>query len=177
MFNLNSFISSNYSGALSYAKCCGLQKSDAEDFCQNVFVEFCKKVESGRVDISKNVLAYLFQIIRWRLKDHLRSSNARENGLSQVGEENNMDELPFVESGDKEKKHKKNILISATKNIRGKPSPRDYKIFVAQVFGDKNAEETAEMFNVSLPVVHLAKHRVGKHVIEEGKKLAKQNGI
>lgn len=170
MFNVDSFISSNYGSVLAFIKGTGLNTQDAEDTTQNVFLEFIKKQNSGRINHNDNTKAYLFKIARWRLVDRMRHNNHHSANLLQVGEENNLDELP---SEKVDNSWKKSLLKRAAKQIKGKVNRQYYNLFCSQVFDGLRAEDAAQKHGSSVPTAHLAKHRAGKEVIAAAKEILK----
>ena len=170
MFNLNSFLSENLPFVKKYAETFNLSSHDAEDIAASVILDFIKKYEAGRVDITDNPKAYLSVLTRWRITDCARKNIKNSQLFSQIGENNNLDELP--ENKEPRKNYRK-ILKTALKavlknrqNRKNKCSDRDCEIFKLAVLEEKSAQEIADLFKTTKPTVYLARHRVGRQIKE-----------
>jgi RNA polymerase sigma-70 factor (ECF subfamily) len=174
VLDFNTFYKEKFADLTDFAKKSGFSDSDAEDIAQNVLIDFWRRFDRKTIDLSQNIKAYLYQRARWRIVDAARRRKDRFERFKQIGEFNDLDDLP---SQEKENTAWKSQLIKkATKNIRPKVSDKYYAYFIEQCILNKSAQETAEKYKVKECNVHLAKHRVGKLVVEEAKTLLK-NGF
>lgn len=168
MFNLDSFLAENLPSVKKYAETFNLSSHDAEDIASSVILDFIKKYEAGKVNVTDNPKAYLNVLTRWRITDCARKNIKNGQIFSQIGENNDLDELP--DSKEPRKNYQK-ILKTALKIVykdkqsrKNKCSDRDCEIFKLAVFEEKPAQEIADLFNTTKPTVYLARHRVGKQI-------------
>lgn len=61
----------------------------------------------------------------------------------------------------------KNLLEAALARVKCKVNPKHLQIFDQYVLKGKSAREVAQIFQVKIPVVHLAKYRVSKKLKRE----------
>lgn len=174
MFNIDSFIKENLSKAKKYAEAYGLGVEDAEDLAQIVLSDFFVKYSQNRINVNDNPTGYLYNLLRWRVIDKFRKNKIFAKNHVTIGENNNLDELTAQNT---DNKWKKELLIKATTEIKNEVNPKYYKLFIEQAIKNESAAFSAKKYNTTIPVAHLAKHRVGKKVILAAKKILKENGI
>lgn len=168
MFNLSTFLTENLPFVKKYAETFNLSSHDAEDIASSVILDFIKKYEAGKVDTTDNPKAYLSVLTRWRITDCARRNIKNSQIFNQIGENNDLDELPE----DKEpRKNYRKILKAALNAVhkdklsrKNKCSDRDCEIFKLAVFEEKPAQEIADLFKTTKPTVYLARHRVAKQI-------------
>jgi DNA-directed RNA polymerase specialized sigma24 family protein len=170
MFNLTTFFTENNPSLLSFAQSFGLQKADCEDIVSMIWMEFYQKIQTGKVDLTQNIKGYLYRLARWRVTDGMQKTFAYHKEITQVGEENNMDELAAEKIDDS---WKRELLQRATKRVKGQVSPKYYFFFVEQTFNGKKADDLVREHGITHATAHLAKHRVGLKVAEAAKELLK----
>ncbi len=175
-FNINSYISKHYRNIVGFAYTFGLQHADCLDVCQDIFAEFNKRFLRGEIGCFERVDSFLWQLVRWRVTDKFRRNTIRTKDISEIGMENNLDELPAEET---KLGWKMDVVFAAFNEVKKDKAKRkgfadrDCEIFHMAVFGKKSAPEIAKLFETTIPTVHLAKHRVGKRVILAAKELIK----
>lgn len=175
MFDFTPFFKENFPKVREFARTFGLQNADCEDVSQDVMKSVWEKVQSGRADpLDPGINGYIFQLARWRITDKTRSNFCRNKEISQVGDENNLDELPAPKV---DETWKTELLVKATKSIKSSVSKNYYKYFIAQFFGGKDADEMLKVYGIKKSHAYLAKHRVGHKVIAAAKEIIKANGI
>lgn len=176
MFNLDSFLEKNLPILKGLARHYNFSVHDAEDLAANVLLDFVKKYRAGRIDTSKNPTGYLNNLARWRITDKAREHIRAAKNFSQIGENNDLDELISAEKQDQSEIL--DLAFEEVKKIKHKRkhgfANRDCEIFKAAVFEGLSAEEIAQKMNTTTSTVYLSKHRVGKMVIKIAKEL---NGI
>lgn len=175
MFNIDSFIKENLSKAKKYAEAYGLGVEDAEDLAQIVLSDFFVKYSQNRINVNDNPTGYLYNLLRWRVIDKFRKNKIFAKNHVTIGENNNMDDIESPVCSQNE--WKKDILSKAIAEIKNKVNPKYYKLFIEQAIKNESAAFSAKKYNTTIPVAHLAKHRVGKKVILAAKKILKENGI
>ena len=168
MFNLDSFAAENIIFIRRYAEAFGLSQHDAEDVASTVILDFIKKYQQGRVNVTDNPKAYLSVLARWRITDCARRNIKSAATFNTIGEDNDLDSLMSEEERPKNyKKILKTALNTVYKNKKArkdKCSDRDCEIFKLAVFDEKPAQEIADLFKTTKPTVYLARHRVGKQI-------------
>lgn len=174
MFNIESFIKENLSKAKKYAEAYGLGTQDAEDLAQIVLSDFFVKYSQNRINVNYNPTGYLYNLLRWRITDKFRKNKIFAKNHVTIGEDNNLDELTTQNT---DNKWKKELLIKATAEIKNEVNPKYYKLFIEQAIKNESAAFSAKKYNTTIPVAHLAKHRVGKKVILAAKRILKENGV
>lgn len=168
MFNLDSFLVENLQFVKKYAEAFNISSHDAEDIASSVILDFIKKYETGKVDVTDNPKAYLSVLTRWRITDCARRNIKNSKIFNTIGEDNDLDALM---SEKEPRKNYRKILKTALKTVyenkkarKDKCSDRDCEIFKLAVFDEKPAQEIADLFNTTKPTVYLARHRVGKQI-------------
>lgn len=174
MFNIESFIKEKYAQILSFVESSGMSRHDAEDATQDIFVSLNSKYNAGAIDPNKCLSAYLYQLTRWRIIDKFRRIKTLTKDIIEIGDDNNLDELA-AQNIDNE--WKKQLLIKAAAEIKNEVNPKYHKLFIEQAINNESAAFSAEKYNTTIPVAHLAKHRVGKKVILAARKILKENGV
>ena len=172
MFDFLSFYREQNPRVISLALSCGLQHADCEDIASIVWIEFDKKLQEGKINHSENISGYLFNIARWRITDSARKIKTRTKDQSLSGEENDMDLLPAREVLDTS--WKKELILRAANSIKNDVNEKHHQLFIEQVFRGKTAGQVAKETGLKESNVYLAKHRIGKKVIEKAKELLTQ---
>jgi RNA polymerase sigma factor (sigma-70 family) len=129
-----------------------LSKEDGEDALQETLLALWKKFEAGKIDPTQNFTSFCLQQMHWRTKDVCRTKQFAANTFSQVGEENDMDELAHkrvVQSDAAE------ILEFARNNLR----PQEFEIFADHFVENKPVAETMERLSLDRSQVYLTRHR------------------
>lgn len=173
MFNLTSFLSESLQNVKNMAKSSDLSEHDSEDVAALVVADFYKKYQQGRINVENNPQGFLAKLARWRITDKARRNIKKSQIFSQIGEENNLDELS-EKTDDSQTKHRLKIIKSALKLVyknkkerKSQCSDRDCEIFRQTIFESKSAEEIADSLKTTKQVVYLARHRVGAKIKEE----------
>lgn len=169
MFNFDVFYKNNFPRIRGYAYTFGLQRSDCEDVSQEVLTDFWHKIEDGRANPSdEGVHGYLNKLARWRITDKARKNYNLQKNYDQIGEENNLDELPSKMEQDD---WRIDFLKKAARNTKSKIKPREYKYFYEMTFEGKTSEDICNTYGIKKAYAYLTKHRVGNKVIETAKQL------
>ncbi len=159
----------------------GLKEEDAQDVVQETLVSVANKMPNFKYDAKQGSFkAWLRQLIRWRIADHLRkrgyASTIPIHTESETGDDSfTLKELPDNnnQSMDEvyEQEWQKNVLDAAVDRVKRKLDPQKYQIFDCYVNKEWAPEKVAATFKISVDQVYLAKHRVTELIKSEAKRL------
>lgn len=144
----------------------GLGPHDTNDVLQTTLLELWKRWEKQQIDFTKNTNLYAVKLMNWRCTDFLRRKIRQKH--SDIGEENNLDEL-IDESGRMKPdtaKDMQEILSAAKKTIR----PRDFQVFMYSCVEGHSIEETARKFHLDNQNVYVircrTKEKIRQHITD-----------
>lgn len=166
--NFEKLYSKKYKDLVGFGIVNGLQKQDAEDFVQGVFLELYKKFLAGEVDASQNVEAFLFRLAKWRMTDKFQQLSSAKIRFKEIGEFNDLDNLPAKDGRDYEPLEK--AILLAEKTTR----PKTFRYWREQING-ANAYDLYKKYGISRATAYLAKSRVSKKIVELAISLDKQS--
>jgi len=145
----------------------GLTEVEAQDVVQETMVSVAKHMPGFQYDPAiGSFKAWLLQMTRWRMIDQIRKrpppsehrSPSEDTGTGTVErvidpESNVLDQLWDAE-------WEKHLLEVATGIVKRKLDPQKYQIFDFYVNKGWPPEKIAELFQISVDQVYLAKHRI-----------------
>ncbi len=149
------------------ARKAGLSDADAKDVVQDTMSCLARKMPSFRYDPSKGSFkAWLLNLTRWRIVDHLRKR--RDESLRLHPEASSatdpVDQIPdpasLVPDAVWEQEWEVHLVNAALENLRRRVDPEKYQIFDFYVTKQWPAEKVAAQFQISVDQVYLAKHRI-----------------
>jgi RNA polymerase sigma factor (sigma-70 family) len=173
----------------------GLTENEAEEVVQEVMIAAAKKMPGFTYDPAKDSLkGWLLAVTRWKVADQFRKRQAMP-APSLVGEaptptlatrravpsedessrtatvERVPDPNSVVLDAIWEGEWRENLLRAALDRVKRKVNPAHYEMYHLHVVNGLSAGAAARALGVSTAAVHLAKHRVGRLVKTELKRL------
>jgi RNA polymerase sigma factor (sigma-70 family) len=157
----------------------GLSEAEAQDVVQETMVSVAKHMPTFKYDPEiGSFKAWLLNLTRWRITDQLRKrgpivSNAMSDETTTDTPTMNKVVDPNSEVLDQmwEAEWEKNLLDAAIARVRRRLDPQKYQIFDLYVNKEMPPDKVAQVFNISVDQVYLAKHRVTEMIKEEARRL------
>lgn len=161
----------------------GLNDSEAQEVVQETVISVCRNVGDFKYDPRKGSFkTWLFNLTRWRVLDQLRK---RQNNV--VSTEGNADasegegaptDLPAAPQADQywQEEWDRNTLHAALQRAKTRVDPKHYQVFDLYALQELSPSEVARMMSISVAKVYLVKHRVGRVVREELRRLSRDEG-
>lgn len=163
----------------------GLTESEAQDVVQETIISVAKDLHKfERVRERGSFKGWLRNIIRWRIADQFRKRMRHEPlPKAQPGtsfETADMADVPDPAGSTAEaawdEEMRASLLEAALKNIRPRVREEYYQMFDLYVVKHWPPGRIARMLGVNIGQVYLAKHRVGRLVKKEIRRLEKKWG-
>ena len=153
----------------------GLNEDEAQDVVQDTVVTVARNIPEFEYDPAKCAFkTWLLNLTRWRIVDQIRkrqtaAANARL--LDSAAIEEIADPRGMVLETIWEQEWQANLLDSATQRVKRQVSPKQYQMFYLHVLKELPIKEVARRVGANVGQVYLAKHRVGRLLEREIKKL------
>lgn len=163
MLNFDTYYTNKFEQIKAHSITQGLSDADAKDLAQNVLIDLWKRFSSGELDENKNIDAYLFRRVRWRMIDRMRRNQEFHSKHESVGLDNNLDSLlePLpVQNSDKSVL---NAAIKCSKKTKG------FAIFFDSTFNELTTKELCDKFSVTAKTAYVEKCRERKKFIQTAK--------
>jgi RNA polymerase sigma factor (sigma-70 family) len=175
------------------ARKAGLTETEAQDVVQDVMLAAAKKMPGFTYDPAKDSLkGWLLAVTRWKVGDQFRKRESNAKGLGEAALP--APEMRGIPNGDQtartatiervpdpnqfeaiwDGEWRENLLRTALDRIKLKVNPAHYEMYYLHVVQGMSPRETARALEVSTASVHLAKHRVGRLVKAEVKRLEEE---
>jgi RNA polymerase sigma-70 factor (ECF subfamily) len=167
------------------ARKAGLNDADAQDVVQETVIAVARKMAGFVYDPQRGSFkAWLRQLTRWRIQDQLLR-NRREADRRHHRHPNEADSRtatverladPAAEEFELEwdTAWEQNLLQVALERTKQRVTPASYRIYDCCVHEEMSAPQVARLLGVNVAKVYLARHRVGRVVEEELKRLHRQ---
>jgi RNA polymerase sigma factor (sigma-70 family) len=177
------------------ARKAGLTETEAQEVVQEVMLAAAKKMPGFTYDPAKDSLkGWLLAVTRWKVGDQFRKRESSAKSLG--GAPPSAPERRGTPSGDQtartatiervsdpnqfdaiwDSEWRENLLRTALDRVKLKVNPAHYEMYHLHVVQGMSVRETAKALEASAAAVHLAKHRVGRLVKAELKRLEKAEG-
>lgn len=167
----------------SVARRSGLSAEEAEDIVQETLVAVARRIPSFRYQGDKGSFkAWLMMIVRSRIIDLRRRKGCRvqDAGALPAGEAGETAVEARVPQGEDEFGHEaiwqaeweSHVLAAAMARVKERVSPRHFLAFRLCADQGQSPSQVARTLGISLPRVYLIRHRVGRLVAEEIRKLS-----
>ncbi|MBI2929478.1 MAG: sigma-70 family RNA polymerase sigma factor [Verrucomicrobia bacterium] len=171
------------------ARKAGLREDEAQDVVQETILSVAKKMPGFKYDPAVGSFrGWLFQLTRWRIinqfkkRQVLTPAPAPTRWDSEAAETAPLDSLdaPLEEIPDPaappldavwEEEWQQHLLTTAIARVKARISPSLYQMFDLHVNKRLAVTEVAQALGVSAAQIYLAKHRVGRLLKQEVKKL------
>ncbi|MDB6133765.1 MAG: rna polymerase sigma factor region 2 [Verrucomicrobiales bacterium] len=160
----------------------GLSREEAEDVVQDTLVSVAKKIPDFRYLGEKGSFkAWLVMIVKSRIIDMLRKKARRlpDSGAVRADENTGTSAAGRIEQREDELSHEnlwqqeweQHLLEQASCRVRDRVAPKHFLAFRMCTQQGKSPAEVARALGLSLPMVYLIRHRVGRQVAQEIKLL------
>ena len=172
----------------------GLTETEAQEVVQEVMIASAKKMPKFTYDPSKDSLkGWLLAVTRWKVADQFRKrrdageasrethaaaggtpglpddDTARTATIERVPDPRGVD-IDAIWDGE----WRQNLLRAALDRVKARVNPAHYEIYHLNTVQGLSTRETARTLGVSTAAVYLAKHRVGRLVKQELRRLSKR---
>jgi len=174
----------------------GLTETEAQEVVQEVMIAATKKMPEFTYDPGKDSLkGWLLAVTRWKVADQFRKrTNAGEASRETHAAAGGTPALPGDESsrtatvervpdprgadidGIWDGEWRQNLLRAALDRVKSRVNPAHYEMYHLNVVQGLSPRETARTLGVSTAAVYLAKHRVGRLMKAELRRLGKEGG-
>ena len=153
----------------------GLTEDEAQDVVQDTFASVARgmpdfKYERGTCSFK----TWLLNMTRWRIVDQIRKRqtvSANAQLVESAAIEEIADPRGMVLETIWEQEWRANLLDSATQRVKRQVSPKQYQMFYLTVLKELPIQDVARRVGANVGQVYLAKHRVGRLLKREIKKL------
>ena len=156
----------------------GLSDADAEDVVQETVITVTQKIGEFRYDPQKGSFkGWLLNTTRWRILDHLRRRKPHEKNQQSPSDRHTdlIEQIPDPVGEQIEQvwnaEWRQNLIDAAMQRIKRQVKPKHYQIFELAIVKAWPPGKVADALGVNLGYVHLIKHRVGKLIAKEIKRL------
>lgn len=158
----------------------GLTEPEAEEAVQETMISVAKKIKEFQCDpAAGSFKAWLLKLTRWRIQDILRKRQPPAEPLHKKDTSTNHisleETIPSPDGHEIEKiwdaEWEETLLDAALKKVKKTVSPQQFQIFHLYVVKKQPVSKITKALGVSATSVYLAKHRVGKLVQKEIKRL------
>lgn len=160
----------------------GLTEQEAEEALQETMLSVAKKIKEFQCNPrAGSFKAWLLNLTRWRIKDILRKRPPPAEPLhkkdTSTGHLALEETIPSPNGCEIEKiwdtEWEDVIWDAAIKKVKKEVSPEQFQIFHLYVVKKTPVSKITKMLGVSATSVYLAKHRIGKLIQKEIKRLQK----
>jgi len=170
----------------------GLTETEAQDVVQEVMIAAAKKMPEFTYEPEKDSLkGWLLAVTRWKVADQFRRREkaGQPSRLPRSGETPDLlsndtartatvERVPDPRGAEIEviwdAEWRTNLLRAALARVRNRVNPAHYEMYHLHVVQGLSPCDTARTLDVSTAAVHLAKHRVGRLVRAELRRLSKR---
>ena len=159
----------------------GLPDAEAQDIVQETVLSVARKIEGFRYDPKVcSFKSWMLQLTRWRIANQLkrRSREASQNTLlitDPAGRTDALERIADPAGCDLDAiwdaEWEKNLLATALERVKRQVAPDQFQIFDLACLEGWPVQKVAQTLGVSAARVYLAKHRVGRLLKAEVKKL------
>ena len=168
----------------SVARKAGLSDADAQDILQETIISVAKHIEGFRYDPKVcSFKTWMLNLTRWRiasqLAKHRREASIRLPPRESQGEtatvERVADPAGFDLTAVWDEEWEKNLFAAALERVKRQVHPEQLQIFDLHCVERWPVKKVMEVLGVSAMRVYLAKHRVGRLLKNEIKKLQRSS--
>ncbi|HWB04224.1 MAG TPA: sigma-70 family RNA polymerase sigma factor [Verrucomicrobiales bacterium] len=160
----------------------GLSREEAEDVVQDTVVSVAKKIPDFRYQGDKGSFkAWLLMIIKSRIVDLLRKKYRRlpDSGAYMPDDPTGTSVEARIAQKEDELSHstiwqsewEKHVLDSALNCVKDRVTPKHFLAFRMCTQQGKSAGEVSKALGIPLPMIYVIRHRVGRQVAAEVKRL------
>jgi len=158
----------------------GLTDTEAQEVVQETLLEVAKKMPGFRYDPALGSFkGWLLHTTQWKISAQFKRRRRQQREVH-LPEENGtttraLEQLPDPISLDWDKvwesEWERNLLAAALEKVKLRVSPRQFEIFYLHVLKERPVREVAATLEISAGQVYLARHRVGRLLKSEVRRL------
>jgi RNA polymerase sigma-70 factor (ECF subfamily) len=163
----------------------GLSDAEAQDIVQDTVLSVARRIEWFRYDPKVcSFKSWMLQITRWRILNQLKKRQREEAARAPI-----RDEVPSADALERvadpatmdlnavwEQEWREHLLAAALERVKHRVDPAQFQIFDLAAVEQWPARRVAETLRVSVARVYLTKHRVGRLLKQEVKRLERRAG-
>jgi RNA polymerase sigma factor (sigma-70 family) len=153
----------------------GLNEDEAQDVVQDTVVTVARNIPEFEYDPAKCAFkTWLLNLTRWRIVDQIRKRQtvaASAQLVDSAALEEFADPRGMVLETIWEQEWQANLLDSATQRVKRQVSSKQYQMFYLTVLKELPIQDVARRVGANVGQVYLAKHRVGRLLKREIKRL------
>jgi len=160
----------------------GLSDTEAQEVVQETVIGVARKIGEFKADPEHGSFsAWLMQLTRWRIADQWRRratagravdpANLSDDAGSTGPLERIPDPMGAALDATWKQEWEKHIMTEALERVKRQVSPRQFQMFDLHVLQQQTVPATARLLQASQASVYMAKHRVGRLLRKELKKL------
>lgn len=158
----------------------GLNDAEAQEVVQETVVAVARKINSFKYDpATARFKTWLNTIIRRRVIDHRRKQSRQPDVVSMnaapddgMALEDELADPASLEPDPKwEEDWRMNLIEAALEKVKRQTSPKQFLMYDQYVIQGKSLKEVARDLGASAAAIYIAKHRVGKLVQAEARRL------
>lgn len=150
----------------------GLTRVEAEDVLQETMITVARHMPTFRYDPSiGSFKSWLFTITKWRIADQLRKRDPGNKSSETATMESIVD--PATDQSDTgwEKEWEQSVVEAAIANIKHRVDPEKFQMFDLTATKGMKPDRVAELFQLPVGQVYLARHRVKELLVDEVERL------
>jgi RNA polymerase sigma-70 factor (ECF subfamily) len=166
------------------ARKAGLSDAEAQDVVQETIISVAKKIGEFKCDpLAGSFKSWLLNLTRWRILNQLKkrmpagvqslvTSAARmEDGARTATVERVADPAGLDLDAVWDEEWEKNLAEAAIERVKRQVKAKQFQMFELYVLQQWPVRDVARMLSVSVAQIYLAKHRIGRLIKEELKRL------
>jgi len=167
------------------ARKAGLSEAEAQDVVQETVLTVAKKVADFKAQPDGSFKGWLLQITRRRIADQFEkrqksqglltsAATKIEDGTRTATIDRVSDPASFDLDACWEEQWQKGLLDAATERVKNLVSPKLYQMFELYVLREWPVRKVAQTLAVNAAQVYLAKHRIGRLLRKEVRRLERE---
>lgn len=150
----------------------GLTRVEAEDVLQETMVTVARHIPTFQYDPSiGSFKSWLFTITKWRIADQLRKRDPGNKSSETATMESLMDPTSDQMDNAWEKEWEQSVLAAAIANIKHRVDPEKFQMFDLTATKGMKPDRVADLFQLPVGQVYLARHRVTELLRDEVERL------
>jgi RNA polymerase sigma-70 factor (ECF subfamily) len=168
----------------SVARRAGLNELEATEVVQDTLISVARKMPGFTYDPSKDSFkGWLLTVARWRIRDQFGKRAQQPENKSRLPAHNEeqdtrtatIDRVPDPSGTDLAKiwdeEWQTHVLQAALARVKRQVHPQHYQIYHLHVILGQSVREVGHALGVNVAQIYLAKHRVGKLLKNEARRL------
>jgi RNA polymerase sigma factor (sigma-70 family) len=154
----------------------GLKEDEAEDVVQETVITLARNMAGFRYDPTRcSFKTWLLNVTRWRIVDRIRRRAKANQTSSWSMQAKQLEELPDPDGCALEsiwdREWEAHLIEAASYRVKQRVAPKQYQMFYLHALKELPVTEVARRVGSSVGAVYLAKHRVGRMLRGEIKRM------